>query len=291
MLMFLCAEVVEKALIINGQVVSNHDLARIKKLYKVFKKLNMPVPDGGNAELYFYKKIFFEYMTKFNPMPFLKVSEEDFQNYFKVQLMQLNIDEEKFRKILDEYKVSFKECRGFMIDTLRWYRFVAMNFQGLIKPSEAAINEFMIKINSQIKEGPSLFVNGYIVQIKKEGGSFIDEININAMVSAKDKDEFLKVANNYSMEPLNQVPIEAVTQPIIKSSLEDSYSSGKPVVCAAFDDVTLVVYVTEGHKMKRGVSKEQATQMLSEEIVIKKCGDSFIKQVSKKLKIQDGKNK
>jgi len=290
MFMFLCAEIIQKALVINGQVISNHDLNRIKKLYKVLKKMNMPVPDKGNPELYFYKRVFFQYISKFNPMPFLNISNEDFYDFFRSQLMQLNLSEDKFKSILDENQITFEDFKEFTKDTLRWYRYVGMNFHGIVKPSKAAINEFREKINSQIKEGPSLFIDGYIVQIKKEGGSFIDEINVNVMLNAKNKDEFLKAANSYPMEPLNQVPLEAVNQPVIKASLEDSYRSKKPVVCSAFDDVILIVYVTEGQKMKRTISEKQAKQMLFDKIVIEKCGDSFIKQVAKKLEIQDGKD-
>ncbi|USO02196.1 MAG: hypothetical protein H6850_03750 [Alphaproteobacteria bacterium] len=288
---FLFAQVIEKALVINGQVVSNHDINRIKKLYKALEQVKMPIPDKGNPDLYFYKKMFFEYVIKNNaPWSFLNVSEEEFRNYFQIQLIEFNVSEEDFRKALEENNVSFATFQEFLIDTLRWYRYVGMNFQGFA-PSDAAVDEFMKKINASMKGEPSLFITGYIAQVKKGGNAFIDEIQINGMLGAKNKDEFLKIANNYPVQPLEDVPLEAITQPVIKSTVEESYHAKKPVVCDVFDDVTLVIYVTDGYKMKPGISKEQAKHKLFEEVVTKKCGDSFVKQVAKKLKIEDGKNK
>lgn len=281
----LYAITIQKVLVINGKVISNHDLTHIKKLYKTLQDLHLPVVDALKPERYFYRKIFFEYIGKFDASRVPKITEEDVKGYLGFQLMQLNISEDQLKSLLEQHGVSFKSFQEYLVETLKWYRYVAMNYHGLIKPSDKAVEDFMKQINKQMQEGPSTFINGHIVQIKKTQESFVDEMNINAMTKANTKEEFLTIAKNYTVENLSHVPLEAVNQPVIKAALQESHQKRKPVICSAFDDVTLVIYVSDAQKVNNTITKKQATEMLSNKMITGIYGESCSAQISRKLKV------
>ena len=278
--------IIQKSFVVNGKVVSNHDLDQIKKVYKALNKAHMPVIDGQKPEHYFYRKIFFEYIEKLNPRAPLSISEEEFKNYLKFQLMQRNMSKEQFNDLLKQTGISFKEAKEYFIETLKWFRYVGMNYGGLIRPSDKAVDEFMKQINKQIQSGPSTFLDGYIVQVRKANESFIDDVNMNAMTNAKNKEDFLKIAKNYEMQTLTKVPLEAVTHPAIKQALDESFKTKKAVVLPIEADVFLVVYVADVQVVRQTINKEQAKQILVEKIMTEKCSGSTTGRIARQLNIK-----
>lgn len=287
MLFFISAAVIQKAYVINGVVVSNRDIDQIRKLYHVLQSIRLPLIDEQHPESYFYRKIFLSQLQKImqGKNPF-EISDEEVKHYINFQLMQLGLSREQLDTHLAENNLTpqlFDECA---LETLKWFRYVAMNYGGLIKPSDKAISEFQTQVNKQIDSMPSTFINGFLVQVQKSQESLIDSLNIEAMLKARTKEAFLSSAKMYEQQPLQQVPLEAVTHPLLKQALSESYQTKKPVSCEVDEHITLVVYVTDGKEIKRTVDREQAAQMLTNDMITKKYSETALAQIVRKLTIQ-----
>lgn len=284
-LMNAATAVVQKVFVINGTVISNHDIAQINKIYKMLRGMHMPVLDGDKPERYFYRKVFLSHMKKLMQGDMFKISDDELKNYINFQLMQLNISREQLEEILKQNKISVESFDEYFSDTLQWFRYVAMNYSGLARPSEKAIKDFQKKIDEQMRHAPSTFLDGYIVQVPKSQEPIVEELKINAMTRAHNEKEFLQSAGHYEKQTLTQVPLEAVSHPVIKQALTQAYETKKAVVCPVEENMSLVVYVSNVKVIKREVTKEQAAQMLSNEMITGKYSKIATDNAKKKMRI------